>query len=73
MVFMLNGKPPPIEPIGLSIHEAINASSLTRSRLFDLMKTGEIDARKVGKRTVIIGDSLRSYLLRNPSVASQAA
>jgi hypothetical protein len=34
--------------------------------MFDLIKRGEIDARKVGRRTIVLADSLRDYLARQP-------
>jgi hypothetical protein len=59
-----------IEPIGFSVDGAVIASgkSVGRSRLYELIKAGEIDARKVGKHTVIMAYSLRDYLLRQPRV-----
>jgi hypothetical protein len=59
-----------IEPIGFSVEGAIIASgnSVRRNRLFELIRAGEIDARKVGKHTVIMADSLRDYLQRQPHV-----
>ena len=69
--------PPPIpteqvSPFGLSIAAAVEAtgSAVSRTRLFELIRTGEVDARKVGRRTVVIADSLRDYLLRQPHAAS---
>ena len=58
----------PVEPIGLSVAGAVTATgdAVSRSRMFELIKTGEIDARKVGKHTVIMAYSLRDYLLRQP-------
>jgi hypothetical protein len=38
--------------------------------MFGLIRDGEVDARKVGRRTIIIADSLRDYLLRQPKAAA---
>lgn len=59
-------------PFALSIASAVQATggAVSRSRLFDLIRDGEIDARKVGRRTVIVTDSLRDYVLRQPRAAA---
>jgi hypothetical protein len=51
-----------------SIRSAVDATgnAVSRTRMFELIKNGEVDARKVGRRTVIVADSLRDYLLRQP-------
>jgi hypothetical protein len=43
--------------------------AISRTRLFELIRTGEIDARKVGRRTVVMADSLHEYLQRQPKAA----
>lgn len=57
-----------------SIAGAVQATgnSVSRTRMFELIKQGEIDARRVGRRTIIIADSLRAYLERAPTVRSAA-
>jgi hypothetical protein len=59
-------------PFGLSIAAAVGATgnAVSRTRLFELIRTGEVDARKVGRRTVVIADSLRDYLMRQPRAAA---
>jgi hypothetical protein len=61
-----------VAPFALSIAAAVQATgnAVSRTRLFDLIKNGEVDARKVGRRTVVIADSLRDYLLRQPRAAA---
>jgi hypothetical protein len=61
-----------VEPIALSISGATIATgnAICRSRLFELIRAGEIDARKVGKHTVIMAYSLRDYLLRQPCIGT---
>lgn len=63
--------PDQISPFGLSIANAVRATgnSVSRTRLFELIKTGEVDARKIGRRTVVMTASLEAYLLRQPQVA----
>lgn len=58
-------------PFAYSIAAAVGATgnAVSRTRLFDLIRTGEVDARKVGRRTVILADSLRAYIERQPKAA----
>ncbi len=58
----------PAAPFAFSIAEGVAATggAITRTRMFALIRAGEVDARKVGRRTVIVADSLRDYLMRQP-------
>jgi len=58
-----NQAPFAISPNAVS---AFTGGSISRTRAFGLIKTGEIDARKIGRRTVIIAASLRAYIERQP-------
>jgi len=59
-------------PFALSIAAAVLATgnSVSRTRLFDLIRTGEVDAVKIGRRTVVLADSLRAYIERQPRAAN---
>jgi hypothetical protein len=59
-------------PFALSIASAVRATgnAISRTRLFDLIRTGEVDARKVGRRTVVMAESLRAYVERQPKAAA---
>jgi hypothetical protein len=59
-------------PFALSIASAVGATgnAISRTRMFELIKQGEVDARKIGRRTVIIADSLRGYIERQPKAAA---
>ena len=48
--------------LALTIEDAVKTSGLARSRLYILLAEGKIEARKAGRRTLIVGDSLRRYL-----------
>jgi hypothetical protein len=50
------------QQITLTIEDAVKASGLARSRLYQLMGSGELVTRKAGKRTLITGESLRNYI-----------
>lgn len=62
----------PSDAIAYSIPAAVAATgnAVSRTRMFALIKAGEIDARRVGRRTVIMADSLRAYLDRAPPARS---
>jgi excisionase family DNA binding protein len=50
------------EPISVRIPEAVRLTGLSRSRLYELMKSGEIDFVKVGASTLILVASLRRFI-----------
>jgi hypothetical protein len=50
------------EPISVKIPEAVRLSGLSRSRIYELMKTGDIEFAKVGSSTLILVDSLRRMI-----------
>lgn len=52
------------EPISVKIPEAVRLSGLSRSRIYELMKSGDIEYAKIGSSTVIFVDSLNRFLRR---------
>lgn len=55
-----------IEPFSVSIETAARLTGICRSRLYYLIAEGRLDARKYGKSTLIIADSLRKFLNNLP-------
>ena len=55
------------EPISVRIPEAVRLTGLSRSRIYELMKSGEIEFVKVGSSTLIPFDSLRGFIKRQRS------
>ena len=55
------------EIMAMTIAEAVRTSGIGRTRLYELMASGEIAARKCGARTLILAASLREYLARLPA------
>jgi excisionase family DNA binding protein len=55
--------------ITLGIADAIKATGISRSVIYDLIAKGKIDARKHGARVLIIADSLRGYIATLPSAS----
>lgn len=48
--------------LAYSITEAANATSIGRSKLYELIAQGRLETRKIGKRTVIPAASLHRLL-----------
>ena len=49
-------------PLAYSIKEVCRVSSLGRTRVYQLIAAGRLEARKLGRRTLIPADSLRALL-----------
>ena len=56
------GNSPPIEPISVRIPEAVRMTGLSRSRLYELMRSGDIEYAKVGSSTLVLVESLRRFV-----------
>ena len=56
-----------IEVMAMTIAEAVRTSGIGRTRIYELMASGEIAARKCGTRTLVLADSLRAYLAGLPA------
>jgi predicted DNA-binding transcriptional regulator AlpA len=50
------------EPISVKIPEAVRLSGLSRSRIYELMKSGDIQYAKVGSSTLVLVESLRGFI-----------
>ncbi len=68
--FQTSGQTSPA-PYAFTIAGAVTYSGCSRSRLYDAIKAKELDARQVGRRTLIVGDSLRAFLDRLPSTGAR--
>lgn len=51
----------------LNVKQAVAASGLTRSHLYEAMKAGNLTVRKAGRRTIILADDLRQYIENLPT------
>ena len=49
-------------PISYSIRGAVAASGICRSTLYELIGTGKLRKRKVGRKTIIMHDDLKAVL-----------
>lgn len=57
-----DAKAPGRELISVRIPEACRLTGLSRSRIYELMKSGDIEFVKVGNCTLILVASLRSFI-----------
>jgi excisionase family DNA binding protein len=49
--------------ISVKVPEAVRLTGLSRSRIYELMKSGDIQFAKVGSSTLILVESLRSFIV----------
>lgn len=56
-----------MEPLAYSIADASRVSSIGRTRIYELIKEGRLEARKLGRRTLIPAASLRRLLEVDPN------
>jgi excisionase family DNA binding protein len=54
---------------GLSIAEASTMAGIGRTKIYQAIGSGELKARKYGKRTIILRQDLQSFLAALPVVA----
>jgi excisionase family DNA binding protein len=55
------------EILAHTIAEATRISGLGRTTIYEAIGTGKLEARKAGNRTLIVADSLRSFLANLPA------
>lgn len=55
-------KSPRPAPLAYSIRDAVAVSSISRPRLYQLIREGKLESRKLGRRTIVLADSLRRLL-----------
>ena len=57
-----------LEPISVRVSQAVQISGLSRSRIYELMKSGDIEFAKIGSSTLILVGSLRRFIESRRSV-----
>lgn len=50
------------QPLAYSVADACKVSSIGKTRLYALIAEGRLEARKIGKRTLITAASLRALI-----------
>jgi len=61
------------KPLALSITEACSASRIGRTTLYSAINAGELRARKVGRRTVVLHQDLVDWLASRPGARDHMA
>ncbi|MFV0645868.1 MAG: helix-turn-helix domain-containing protein [Sphingomonadaceae bacterium] len=46
-------------PLAYSINDAVAITTLSRPRIYQLINEGKLETRKLGRRTIILAESLR--------------
>jgi excisionase family DNA binding protein len=62
----------PLPIISVRIPVAVEITGLSRSRIYELIKSGEIETSKVGASTLVLVESLKSFVERNRKPQSDA-
>lgn len=60
------------KPIAVTVPEAVRASGLSRSRLYEALRRGDLLALKAGRRTLIPFADLEAYLASLPTYQAGA-
>lgn len=56
------------EVLSYGIADAVKASGVGRSFLYEQIKAGKLKARKLGRRTLILATDLQSWLAALPTI-----
>ena len=59
-------------PIAVTIPDAVKATGMSRSALYEALKRGDLIARKAGRRTLIPFADLEAYLGNLPTYQAGA-
>ena len=58
----------PVERAAYSIPEVLTKIGVGRDKLYELIRSGQLPARKVGRRTLIIASDLEAFLKALPVI-----
>ncbi|GAA3901055.1 hypothetical protein GCM10022276_19820 [Sphingomonas limnosediminicola] len=59
-------------PIAVTIPDAVKATGMSRTSIYEAMKRGDLTARKAGRRTLISFADLEAYLASLPTYQAGA-
>ena len=59
-------------PLAVTVIDAVKASGMSRTSIYEALKRGDLKARKAGRRTLISFTDLRAYLDRLPAYQPEA-
>jgi len=60
-----------VEALLVKIPDAVRATGISRSRLYELMAAGDIEALKVGSSRLVVVESLRTWVERQRITAGR--
>ncbi|WP_420607571.1 helix-turn-helix domain-containing protein [Novosphingopyxis sp.] len=55
-----------MEPLAISINETAKALGIGRSSVYELLKSGKLDAFKIGRRTLLTTESVKRLAQTRP-------
>ena len=59
-------------PIAVTIPDAVKATGMSRTSIYEALKRGDLTARKAGRRTLISFADLEAYLANLPAYQAGA-
>ena len=59
-------------PLTITIPDAVKASGMSRTSIYEALKRGDLSARKAGRRTLISFADLQAYLASLPAYQAGA-
>jgi predicted DNA-binding transcriptional regulator AlpA len=61
-----------IEPLTLTVEQTVQATGESRSKIYELIGTGEYEAKKAGSRTLIVYASIKRRIAALPAAKIKA-
>ena len=61
-----------LTPLSITIPDAVKATGMSRTSIYEALKRGDLTARKAGRRTLISFGDLEAYLSRLPTYQAGA-
>ena len=59
------------QPICVRVDQAMRLLDIGKTKLYELLKTGELEAIRIGRRTLILRDSIDALVVRLRAGASK--
>lgn len=59
-------------PIAITVSDAVKATGMSRTSIYEALKRGDLSARKAGRRTLISFADLETYLASLPTYQTGA-
>jgi excisionase family DNA binding protein len=59
--------------LSLTIEEVLAATGLGRTKLYQLIGSGQLKCRKIGKRSIVLKDDLQTFLQNLPEFKTGGA